>query len=191
MKQQLVAWPPLTLFCCLLAYIPFSSCLHALFIGDIWFVYLWFDPYNVKKVWIATVGQWNILMQLCLCLIAQRFYKLGGFDTDYNPDFYSLGLNVLVLGRKQLSYKQRNLSAPHQTKIVDWLGPPHSFTVWHGPRLEWCWWCCWGGGGGVSLGTDPGLGEGRKQNTTSLCSSALKDSPSCDNCTKSQTRITI
>lgn len=56
--------------------------------------------------------------------------------------YYSLGLNVLLVGHTQLSSKQRNLSAPHQTKIVDWLGPPYSFTVWHGPRFEWCWWCC-------------------------------------------------
>lgn len=116
-------------------------------------------------------------------------FTFSGCKTDYNPDFYSCGQNIWVLGGEQLSYKQRNLSAPHQTKIVDWLGPPHSFTVWHGPSLEWCWWCCWGGGGGwggVSLGTGPGWGEGRMQNTTSLCSSALKDSPSCDNRTESQ-----
>lgn len=52
--------------------------------------------------------------------------------------------NVLMVSHDQLSYKQRNLSAPHQTEIVDWLGPPHSFAAWHRPRLEWCWWCCWG-----------------------------------------------
>lgn len=39
--------------------------------------------------------------------------------------------------------------SPHQTKIVDWFGPPHSFTVWHGPSLEWAlvvlsgWLLCW------------------------------------------------
>ncbi len=48
-----------------------------------------------------------------------------------------------------------------------------------------------GWGWRVSLGTGPGWGEGRKQNTTSLCPSALKDSPSCDNCTKLQNTIRI
>lgn len=63
-------------------------------------------------------------------------------------------VNVLMAAwGGQLSYKQRALSAPHQTKIVDWFGPPHSFTVWHRPRLEWCWWCCWGGGAGGAVGS--------------------------------------
>lgn len=79
--------------------------------------------------------------------------------------YYFFGLNVLVLGCKQLPYKQRNLSALHQTQIVDWLGPPYSFTVWHGPRLEWCWWCCWGvgreGGSHWKLAQDGEKGESK------------------------------
>lgn len=127
---------------------PLTCILYVMMI--IWFLYLWLDPCHVKRV----------ISHPSPCLIV--LHPSGGFssciDVDYDLDFYSSGLNVLMLGSKQLSYKQRKLSASHQTNIVDWLGPPHSFTVWHGPRLECVWWWWWWG----LTGNWPRMGRAEK-----------------------------
>lgn len=82
---------------------------------------------------------------------------------------------MAALGRSGGSYPALTEGAqcsPHQTKIVDWFGPPHSFTVWHRPSLEWPlvvllgWLLRWER---AQSGEKGGRGK-----TTSLCSSVFK-----------------
>lgn len=82
---------------------------------------------------------------------------------------------MAALGRSGGSYPTLTEGAqcsPHQTKIVDWFGPPHSFTVWHRPSLEWPlvvlsgWLLRWER---AQSGEKGGCGK-----TTSLCSSVFK-----------------
>lgn len=93
-----------------------------------------------------------------------------------------------LVGGIKLTRKQRGLSALHQTKVMDWSAAPlfsHSLAQLQ-DGVVWRW-CCTGKGLALNfLLSPPGNQEKEwqdgRQNTTSLCVSAVKNSPSCEDC---------